>query len=85
MGRILFFVLFALLVYVAIRRIFAKHARDDDYSREETRPGSAKKISGEKMVQCEHCGVYVSESECVKRGGHYFCSDDHARKGVKTL
>ncbi len=84
MGRILFFVLFALLVYVAIRRIFAKHVRDDD-SREEIKPKSTKKISGEKMVQCEHCGVYVSESECVKKGGHYFCSDDHARKGVKTL
>ncbi len=84
MGRILFFVLFALLVYIAVRRFLAKYTRADDDSREEVRPRSAKKISGEKMVQCEHCGVYVSEAECVMKGGHYFCCSDHAKKGIKT-
>lgn len=36
----------------------------------------------ERMLACAHCGVHVPESEGVRDGEAFFCSEDHRRLGV---
>ena len=36
-------------------------------------PGTRKSL----MLKCEHCQVYVPESEAVRAGGHVYCSTAH--------
>ncbi len=38
---------------------------------------------GESMVQCEHCGIHLPRSEAVMIGGRTWCSQEHARLGVR--
>ncbi|MBE0614649.1 MAG: hypothetical protein IH604_13350 [Burkholderiales bacterium] len=33
----------------------------------------------ERMVNCEHCGVYLPQSEAVRDGERFFCNDEHRR------
>ncbi len=35
-------------------------------------------ITGRKVIQCKHCGTYVPEEECIKKGSGFFCSQTHA-------
>lgn len=39
--------------------------------------------SEEDMVQCAHCGVYLPASEAITQQGRQWCSQDHARLGVR--
>jgi uncharacterized protein len=32
-----------------------------------------------KMVACAHCGVHLPESEAIRDGDKYFCSEEHRR------
>ena len=34
----------------------------------------------DRTVQCEHCEVYLPQTDAVVRDGHVFCSDAHARE-----
>jgi len=38
----------------------------------------------EQMVACAHCGLHVPESEGVKGGGQFYCSDEHRRLGPRA-
>ncbi|NML25434.1 PP0621 family protein [Zoogloea dura] len=38
----------------------------------------------EQMVACAHCGLHVPESEGLKSGGQFYCSDEHRRLGPRT-
>lgn len=66
MGRLLFFLLLALLVYLAVKS-FSRPAK------KQARRGT------ERMVHCEHCGLYLPESEAVRADGHTYCSAEHQR------
>jgi len=72
MGRLIFFLLLALVVYLAIR-----------YLRRPARPPEAAKGAGEAMVHCEHCGLYLPRSEAVQAQGHNYCSAEHQRAAGK--
>jgi len=37
----------------------------------------------EQMVACAHCGLHVPESEGVRAGGGFYCSDEHRRLGPR--
>ncbi|BAL26211.1 PP0621 family protein [Azoarcus sp. KH32C] len=37
----------------------------------------------ERMVGCAHCGVHVPESECVRDGETFYCSEEHRRLGAR--
>ncbi|MGR8919743.1 MAG: PP0621 family protein [Gammaproteobacteria bacterium] len=32
----------------------------------------------DKAVRCEHCQVYLPRKEAIVRGGHTYCSREHA-------
>ncbi|WP_346288994.1 PP0621 family protein, partial [Zoogloea sp.] len=38
----------------------------------------------EQMVACAHCGLHVPESEGLKGGGQFYCSDEHRRLGPRA-
>ena len=84
MRNILLFVVFLLAVFY-VRRALQRGPR-----REETRDSTAEAGQNhapsdeiEQMVACAHCGVHVPESEGVMGGGHFFCSEEHRRLGVR--
>jgi uncharacterized protein len=73
-GRILFWVLLGLVVYVVWRwwnvkqRLGAQHAK-------------SKKITQETMVPCDICGLNVPQSEAFAGNGRWYCSDEHRQRG----
>ena len=73
MGRILFFVLLGVGLYVAFR-----------IWRGSQRPGAAAPpadapAAGEAMVRCDQCGLNVPKSEALAEGGRWYCSEGHRR------
>ena len=66
--RILLLIAIGLLLYVIISHLVRK-------SRLEKL--SAPQPQSQKMVKCSHCGVHVAETEAIKKGEHYFCSQQH--------
>lgn len=73
MGRVLFFVLLGVALYVAFRLWrLAQRRRDLADSGD---PGRA----SEPMISCAHCGLNVPRSEAVVADGRWFCSESHRR------
>ena len=75
MGRILFFVLLGVGLYVAFRIWRAGRAGSPSATGEE------KKAVGETMVRCAHCGLNVPQSEALADRGRWYCSDAHRQLG----
>jgi hypothetical protein len=71
MGRIGFFVLLAVALYVAYRLWVAGRRRRGG------RGAAAPPARGETMVRCDHCGLNVPQSEALGQGGKWYCSDAH--------
>lgn len=79
MGRILFFILLALAVYVGWRLMRAK------------RPGGVHETPGrtrgpEPMVRCDACGLNLPQSEALAAPGsnpqRWYCCEEHRKQGV---
>ena len=32
------------------------------------------------LQACAHCGLHVQQADCIKRGGEWFCSEEHYRE-----
>lgn len=77
MGRILFWVLLGLLVYMAWRWWSVKQRVGDQQGGAKPR----KKIGAEPMVACEVCGLNIPQSEAHAGNGRWYCSDEHRRLG----
>ncbi len=73
MGRILFFVLLGVGLYVAFRiwRVGQRRGTDGAMGK----PTAA----GEAMVRCDYCGLNVPKSEALDAAGRWYCSDAHRR------
>ncbi|SDQ61754.1 MULTISPECIES: PP0621 family protein [Nitrosospira] len=72
MGRLLFFVLIAVLVFWAIRSY-----RRGLKKRQEEAQKESPSIESEDMVRCTHCGVHLPKSESILSEDKFFCSDEH--------
>jgi len=73
MGRILFFVVLGVGLYVAFRIWRSGQQRGAT-----TQPPKAP-AAGEAMVRCEHCGLNVPKSEALADGDRWYCSEGHRR------
>jgi len=73
MGRILFFVVLGIGLYVAFRIWRGGQRRGAGAAP----PTSA--AAGEAMVRCHHCGLNVPKSEALAAGERWYCSEDHRR------
>ena len=85
MGKILSWVLMALVGYLAWRLVgviqrkaeAARRARQGDAGAAEPGQGARKAIRDERIVPCAHCGVHFPASEAVEEGGRFYCSAAH--------
>jgi uncharacterized protein len=71
MGKLILLLLVALAAFVIFKGLKAPRGRQS--------PGRAADASPERMVTCERCGVHLPESDSVRDGGKYFCSEEHRR------
>jgi len=71
MGRILFFVLLAFVVYLLWRSM---QRRANDRPRGPAGPDAA-----QAMVSCAKCGLHVPRHEALPLGERYFCCEEHRR------
>lgn len=85
MGKILSWVLMALVGYLAWRLVgviqrkaeLARRARQGDAGAAEPGQGARKALRDERIVPCAHCGVHFPASEAVEDGGRFYCSPAH--------
>lgn len=90
MRNLLLFVLFLIGVFY-VRRALQRGA-DSGRQGDRPAPGGAQaeaptrnaEPAFEPMLACAHCGLHVPESEGVKGGGHFYCSDEHRRLGPRA-
>jgi len=75
MGRILFFLLLGVALYVGFRIWRSGQKRNADSAR--ASPGGA----SEPMTRCAHCGLNVPRSEAIGDAGRWYCSESHRRLG----
>ena len=73
MGRVLFFVLLGIAVYVAFRFLRVAQRRTDGAA------GGDSAGASEPMISCAHCGLNVPRSEAVAADGRWYCSESHRR------
>lgn len=83
MGRILFFVLLALAIYIAWRYLRIQRS---DQARP---PGQSQRSRGgtpEAMVRCDACGLNLPQSEALpapdSQPPRWYCCDEHRRQGA---
>ena len=70
MGKWGFLILFALVVYLAVKATKRKN-----------RAKSRVPPLAEDMVACAHCGVNLPKSEAIPLRGSFFCCKDHGVSG----
>lgn len=74
MSKLLVFLLVLFAIYWG-RRLLSKPKRPaPERSRAQTQAST-------RMLSCRQCGVHVPESEGVRRGGQFYCCEEHARAG----
>ena len=71
MSRILFFILIAFAIYIALKGMARKQRLRDEVSRR-----AAASAAGEDMVACARCGVNVPRGESKVVGGHTVCANN---------
>ncbi|TEA74142.1 PP0621 family protein [Allopusillimonas ginsengisoli] len=83
MGKLLFWAV-VIIGGLLLARILA-HSKANRAAEQTPPPTRAfpKSQQGESMVQCEHCGIHLPRSEAVMIGGRTWCSQEHARLGVR--
>jgi uncharacterized protein len=76
MGRILFFVLLAVAVYLLWRSLQRRGASD--------RPAARREPTAQAMVSCATCGLHLPRQEALLLGDRYFCCEEHRRHPPAT-
>ena len=80
MGRILFFLLLGLAVYVGWRWWRVQQSRGQHSAK-------AAKRAAESMIRCDVCGLNLPESEALpalrNEAGRWYCCEEHRRQGER--
>lgn len=86
MGKVLFWIVAIIVILMVVRIVASQKAKGRVGG---SQPKQAKKRGAppiqhpESMVRCEHCGIHMPRSEAVLSNGHIWCSQDHAKLGVR--
>ncbi|NYT64103.1 hypothetical protein H0A66_17440 [Alcaligenaceae bacterium] len=86
MGKVLFW---AVLIIggLLLARILARQSEKNQINRrtpkQATKRGAPPVQHAEPMVRCEHCGIHMPRSEAILSNGHIWCSQEHAKLGVR--
>ena len=70
MGRVLFIILLALVIWALLRNFLRRQAQA------EARAAPARTTAGEDMVTCARCGVNMPRSEARADGARLVCRDN---------
>lgn len=62
------------LIYIAYIAFFKKPTIKSPY--EEKKPKKDDKVAIEEMIQCAHCGTYISQEDTILSMGKSFCSKE---------
>lgn len=76
MGRILFFVLLAIAVYVGWQWLRRQSLRNA------AKPSGAEAPAAQAMVSCAACGLYLPRSDALPAGERFFCCEEHRQRGT---
>lgn len=75
------------VLYLVLRhflRSFIRKLSDNAATQAARNRGTATaSLPEENMVQCAHCGVYLPASEAIMQNGQPWCSQEHAKLGMK--
>lgn len=77
MGRILFWVILAIVLYVAFA--FARGRRSSRVSNSKQQDGKKSRFMSA-MIECPECGAYFPEEEAVLGDGKAYCSERCRKK-----
>jgi uncharacterized protein len=77
MGRILFFVLLAALVYVGWQWM-QRAGRRETAARDDAKP------LPQAMVSCSACGLHLPRQEALVADDRFYCCEEHRRRGSGT-
>jgi uncharacterized protein len=66
--RLLLIIVVAVLAYRMLRGWLSKR-----------KPPPKRALKGGHMVACDHCGVFVPETEAVRSGQRFYCTEAHRR------
>ena len=67
MGRLLFFVLLVLSIYLIVRSLLPQ-SKD--------RSGG-ERLASHQLQPCAHCGTYVSDADAIRSRGKTYCTREH--------
>ncbi len=67
MGKLLFFLLLAVLVYRLV------------HGGRRAQPPRPRPPGSETMVACAHCGLHVPRGESLERNGRHYCCWEHLK------
>lgn len=77
MGRILFWVILAVLLYIAFA--FARKRRSARVESDKQQDGKRSRFMSA-MIECPECGAYFPEEEAVLGDGNAYCSERCRKK-----
>ncbi len=81
MGRILFFIVLGLVVYVFFKSWQRKQLGDSP-----SKGGALPRVPQEQTIyQCRQCGSYAPLNEGVMIEGRFYCQAEHARQAGESL
>lgn len=84
MGKLLFWAVIIIGLLLVARLLARSQAARQQTPQQPAsvanRPG---KGTPEAMVRCAHCGIHMPRSEAVLVQGQTWCSEEHARLGVR--
>lgn len=80
MGQLLRIVLVVFALWLIIRYI--KRALNPKSRPQHPSPDTAELENA--MLPCKHCGVYLPQSEVIRRGDNVYCSREHAEADKTT-
>ncbi len=80
MRNLLIFLLVLVGIWWVRRALARLQGRGDGSTRAE---GEAGRGEPERMIGCARCGLHVPESEAVREGDAFYCSEEHRRLGVE--
>lgn len=87
MGKILFWALLIIGVLL-VARMLARHNENARVAAGKPKQAGTRRAAPtveqpEAMVRCAHCGIHMPRSEAVLVNGQTWCSQDHAKLGVR--
>ena len=84
MGKYLLWAIVILGALLAARIIAHRSAARSLGKHKPAAGQQAGSAASESMVRCDHCGIHMPQSEAMLIEGHTWCSQEHARLGVRN-